>query len=189
MKIGILGAGQVGGTLGELLAARGHAVRLSTRGTVAETAASGEVVILATPWAATEQVLRAAGDFAGRILLDATNPIGPGLTLAVGHGTSGGEQVAAWARGARVVKCFNTLGADSFGRPGTGAAQASMFFCGDDAAAKAVAAELVGALGFDPVDCGPLAQARYLEPLAMLWITLALKHGYGRDIAFRLLRR
>ena len=206
MNIGVLGAGNVGGALGGLWAARGHRVRFARR-RVAEgvpvEAASGDVavtdvpaavqfgdaVLLATPWAVTEEVLRAAGDFGGRILIDATNPIAPGLTLAAGHTESGGELVAGWARGARVVKCFNTLGADGFARPGVGHAQASLFYCGDDVVAKDTVRILGEELGFDMVDCGPLAQARLTEPLALLWISLAMQHGFGRDIAFRLLRR
>lgn len=205
MNIGVLGAGNVGGALGGLWAARGHRVRFARRraaegvpagassGDVAVTDVPaavefGDAVLLATPWAVTEEVLRAAGDFGGRILIDATNPISPGLTLATGLTTSGGEQVATWARGARVVKCFNTLGADGFARPGAGDEQASLFYCGDDADAKATVRSLGEELGFDMVDCGPLRQARLTEPLAMLWISLAMQHGFGREIAFRLRR-
>ena len=63
-----------------------------------------------------------------------------------------------------------------------------MLYCGDDAAAKAVARDLAAQLGFDPVDAGPLKQARSLEPLALLWVSLAIG-GMGTDIAFRLMRR
>jgi predicted dinucleotide-binding enzyme len=206
VNIGVLGAGNVGGALGGLWAARGHRIRFARRrvaegvpasvssGDVAVTDVAaavefGDAVLLATPWGVTQEVLRAAGDFGGRLLIDATNPIAPGPSLAVGFSTSGGEEVAGWARGARVVKCFNSLGADGFARPGTGADQASMFYCGDDGAAKSVVRQLGEELGFDMVDCGALSQARYLEPLAMLWITLAMQQGYGRDIAMKLLRR
>jgi hypothetical protein len=64
-----------------------------------------------------------------------------------------------------------------------------MFYCGDDENAKKIAAELAKDLGFDPVDAGPLTQARLLEPLALLWISLALKQGLGKGIAFKLMRR
>jgi predicted dinucleotide-binding enzyme len=73
--------------------------------------------------------------------------------------------------------------------PHYGEGAATMFFAGDDADARSVAARLATEIGFDPVDAGPLVQARLLEPLAMLWITLAVVQGEGRDIAFRLMRR
>jgi predicted dinucleotide-binding enzyme len=64
-----------------------------------------------------------------------------------------------------------------------------MFYCGDDAEAKATVGQLIGELGFDPVDAGPLASARYLEPLAMLYIHLAFKQGWGSNCAFRIMKR
>jgi predicted dinucleotide-binding enzyme len=97
--------------------------------------------------------------------------------------------VAGWARGARVVKALNSTAAGSMLDPRYGPDRATMFVCGDDAAAKATVSDLVGALGFEVVDAGPLRNARLLEPLAMLWITLAYPLGHGPHIAFRLLRR
>lgn len=108
--IGIIGAGNVGGTLGRRWAANGHNVVFGTRGTVAQTAASSQVVLLATPWPAARYAIAAAGDLTGKILIDATNPLLPNLASLDSGATSGGEQVAAWAKGARVVKAFNTIG-------------------------------------------------------------------------------
>jgi len=147
-------------------------------------------VVLATPWAAAREAVKAAGDLSGKILIDATNPLKPDLSgLALGHTTSAGEEVARWATGARVVKAFNTTGARNMADPRLGGQSASMFLCGDDAAAKKTVAGLAEALGFEPVDAGPLAQARLLEPLAMLWISMAYAFGHGPNIAFKLLRR
>jgi len=67
--------------------------------------------------------------------------------------------------------------------------RATMFYCGDEAGAKRVAAALAEDLGFEPVDAGPLRHARCIEPLALLWITLALKQNLGVNIAFKLMRR
>jgi predicted dinucleotide-binding enzyme len=210
MQIGIIGAGNVGGTLGRAWAGKGHAVMFGVRnpadakvksllaqagagataGKVAEAAAHGEVVALATPWQAAREALQGAGALSGKVLLDCTNPLKADLSgLELGHTTSGGEQVAASASGARVVKIFNTTGFNNMADPHYGEGAATMFFAGDDAAAKAVATRLAADLGFDPVDVGPLVQARLLEPLALLWIYLALVRGEGRDIAFRLMRR
>ena len=97
--------------------------------------------------------------------------------------------MARWAAGAKVVKAFNTIGAQHMANPRFGGQSASMFICGDDAAAKKTVATLAEALGFEPVDAGPLTQARLLEPLAMLWISMAYAYGHGANIAFRLLRR
>ncbi|PYM80921.1 MAG: F420-dependent NADP oxidoreductase [Candidatus Rokuibacteriota bacterium] len=210
MKIGIIGAGNIGGTLGRAWAAKGHEVVFGVRdprgpkvqelvkatggkaraASPAEAAAHGEVVLLATPWAAAQAALRGAGDLTGKILVDATNPLRPDLSgLTLGHTTSAAEEVARWAPGAKVVKAFNTIGAQHMANPRFGTQSASMLICGDDAAAKKAVLALAEVLGFDPVDAGPLTQARLLEPLAMLWISLAYAYGHGADIAFKLLRR
>jgi predicted dinucleotide-binding enzyme len=204
MRIGIIGAGNVGGALGTLWAERGHDVVFGlrdpssgkndlpakTRGaSVIDAAKHGEVVALATPWGATHQAIESAGPLAAKIVIDCTNPLLPNLAgLAVGLTTSAAEQVAAWAKGARVVKCFNTIGAQNFSNPRFKDGVASMFYCGDDAGAKQTVRELGAELGFDMVDTGPLTQARYLEPLAMLWISMAYAYGKGPDMGFRLLR-
>ena len=117
------------------------------------------------------------------------NPIAPGLTLAVGLDSSAAEQVAVWAPGAQVVKAFNTTGYNVMRDPLFDGISASMFFCGDDPQAKAACRRLIEALGFDPIDCGALAMARYLEPMALMWINLTRTPGLSREIAFKLLRR
>ena len=210
MRIGILGSGNVGGTLGRRWARNGHTVVFSSRNpesaemkrlideagptahaaTVAEAACSSDVVLVATPWPATRDAVAAAGDLTGKVLIDATNPLLPSLDgLAVGTTTSGGEQVAAWARGARVVKAFNTVGFNIMANPRFDGGAALLFYCGDDATAKQAVHGLAEELGFDPKDAGPLPRARLLEPFALLWISLAFTPGHGRDFAFQLLTR
>ncbi len=135
MDIAIIGAGNVGGTLGTRWAQGGHHVTFGVRdvrdtksqqllrsagpgarvASVSEAAAGAAVVLLSTPWTNTQEALRSAGDLSSKVLIDATNPIilGPDLLkegLLVGHMTSGAEQVASWASGARVVKGFNSVG-------------------------------------------------------------------------------
>ena len=123
-------------------------------------------------------------------MIDATNPLLPDLSgLALPNTTSGAEQVAGWSRGAKVVKAFNTVGSNIMDNPAFGADKPVLFYCGDDSQAKSNVKRLAGELGFEPLDAGPLTQARLLEPFALLWITLALKQGLGREIAFKLLRR
>jgi hypothetical protein len=210
MKIAIIGIGNVGSALGRRWAAARHDVVFGVRdpagskaqsvvreagpptraATVDAAAAFGDVVVLATPFDATEDAIRQAGGLAGKIVVDCTNPLRSDLSgLSVGHTTSAGETVARWAPQARVVKALNTTGAGNMLDPRYPDGTAAMFVCGDDLAAKATVSELVAALGFDVVDAGPLTQARLLEPLAMLWISLAYRQQLGPGIAFRLMRR
>lgn len=208
MKIAVLGAGVVGATLAHGWAKAGHEIAFGARNAasdkvtkalaaipgaraleIAAAVAWSHCALLATPWGGTEPMLRAAGDFRGKPLLDATNPLTPGYELAIGHTTSGGEQVQAWAPTAKVVKIFNTTGYDNMREPRYGTSRAAMIYAGDDAAAKKVAHELADGLGFEPLDLGPLMTARYLEPAAIVWIRLAYMQQLGRNIAFGLLRK
>jgi hypothetical protein len=111
------------------------------------------------------------------------------MQLAVGHTTSAAEQVASWAGGAAVVKGFNSTGAGNMLNPDDAESKPTMFLCGNDAPAKLAVSRLTEEIGFEAVDAGPLTSARYLEPLAMRWITLAYTQGLGPDIAFKLRRR
>jgi len=213
MKLAIIGAGNVGGTLGTAWAQKaGHEIFFGVRspksdktqallralggkaraGTAAEAAAFGEIIVLTTPWPSTEAAIRSMGDLNGRIILDATNPLamGPdGLGLEIGHSISAGEKVQGWAKGAAVFKTLNTTGFGNMADPVFHGVKSVMFVAGDDAANKPRVIALVGALGFEVVDAGPLRNARLLEAHAMLWIELALKRGLGRDWAFAIVRR
>jgi len=97
--------------------------------------------------------------------------------------------VAGWAPAARVVKAFNTTGWPNMKDPDYAGQPATMLVCGEDEGANRVVADLATSIGFEAIDAGPLRIARLLEPLAMLWIHLALVRGMGTGIAFRLLRR
>jgi predicted dinucleotide-binding enzyme len=160
-------------------------------GAVATTAAAArdaDVVVLCTPWQSTEQAIADCGELAGRVVVDCTNPLTPDFSaLEIGHTTSGAEQVAAWARGARVCKAMNQIGAPMMDHPDVEGTPV-MLVCGDDAAAKDVTSTLVSELGFEVVDAGELALARLLEPYALIWIHLALRRGFGTGFAFGLLR-
>ena len=210
MNIGIIGSGNVGGALGTRWAKGGHQVIFGSRdpgandmkdllakagskaraATLQDAAKSGEVLLLATPWPVTREVVQGLGDLSGKVLIDATNPLSSDLSgLVLGTTTSAAEQVAGWARGAKVAKAFNTVGANIMANPALGADKPVLFFCGDDSGAKSKVKQLVDELGFEGVDAGPLTQARLLEPFALLWISLAYQAGLGREIAFKLLRR
>ncbi len=210
MQIGILGAGNVGGALARAWTGKGHQLMFGVpdakgdrtqktlatlggaarAGSNADAAAFGEVIALTVPWPAARQAVESCGNLAGKVLINCTNPLATDLKgLTVGFNTSAAEQVAAWVRGARVVKAFNTIGAGNLGRADFGGTRADGFYCGDDDAAKTVAKSLIADAELNPVDVGPLRNARLLEPLALLWIDLALNQGWGIDHAFKLLRR
>ena len=214
MKIAVIGAGNVGGTLGKRWARAGHEVTFGARdpadakvstlvresgpsakaASVPEAVRQAAVVVLTVPWDNARDAITAAGDLRGRILIDATNPVpltpeGLRQGLVIGHTTSGAEEVARWAEGARVVKAFNTTGWPNMADPLYGSQGLSMPLCGDDAEAKKVVADLARQLGFEPVDVGPLRSARYLEALAMLWIDMAILQGFGTSFGFQLVKR
>ena len=202
MRIGIIGAGHVGTTLGTSWANKGHTIVYSSRDPAAaraskggtfvatsELAAHADVLVLATPWNQALAAVEQLGDCGNRPLIDATNPIGPGFTLAIGHTSSGAEQIAAAARSARVVKALNTTGVENMADPHYGEGRLLMPVAGDDRDAVATVAGLCEDLGFAPVALPALSRAREIEPLALLWIRLALQLGNGRDIGFGLARR
>jgi len=209
MTIAIIGTGSVGAALGRGWADAGHTILFGSRhphaddvetlvtsigehasaDTPAEAAAAAEIVALAVPWGAAESAVEGLGNLDDKILIDCTNPLAAGLKSAVDGDTSGAEEIARWANGARVVKAFNTTGANNMVDPDYAGTPLTMFICGDDADAKSTVAELTEDLGFEAVDAGPLDRARLLEPMARLWIHLAMTDGFGREIGFKLLRR
>lgn len=212
MKIAIVGAGNVGGTLGAAWAGKGHQVVFGARNVkdekvkkltsdgkttaanIPDAVAQSDVVLLATPWQGAREALQSAGNLAGKVLIDAVNPLESSAAflekgLLVGHTTSAGEQIAQWAKGAKVVKAFNTIGSMNMSNPKFGGQSATMFICGDDADAKKIVKQLSDDLGFETVDAGLLKSARLLEPLAMLWIHLALGMKIGPDFGFKMIRK
>lgn len=162
-KIAVFGAGNVGGALARIWSGKGHQVvyglpdpgKADTGGIPAmsnrEAAATADVVVLCVPWAKAEESIQAAGDLAGKVVVDCLNPLEPDLSgLAIGCKTSAAEMVAGWAKGARVVKAFNTIGAVNFGNAQFGAQRADGFYCGDDAAAKDLVKGLIDEAGWTP---------------------------------------
>ncbi|TXH73009.1 MAG: hypothetical protein E6Q88_05695 [Lysobacteraceae bacterium] len=204
--IAMLGAGNVGAALARNLIGLGERVRFGVPdpqkhralaetlgadiGSVADALDAADIAILAVPYAAALDIAAAVPDWNQRILIDATNPLNPGLAgLALGPSTSAAEQLAARARNARVVKCFNTTGAENMADPRRLDGGVFMPLASDDAEARAVVSALVARMGFDAADAGALSAARYLEPFAMTWIHFAFAAGAGRDWAFSRVRR
>jgi predicted dinucleotide-binding enzyme len=206
MRIAIVGAGNVGQALGKGWRKAGHEVSYALRAATPNkidalsadgsrvvamdrAAAAADVLVLAVPWPAVAEAVASLGRLDGKILVDATNALTAKPELALGFNDSAGETVARLAPAARVVKAFNTTGAENMANARAFAAKPMMPVAGDDAAAKAAVRTLAEELGFEAVDAGPLAMSRHLEPLAMLWIKLAYAQGFGRDFAFALARR
>lgn len=198
MKIAVIGAGHVGRALGALAARAGHTLSVGVRdersastqavrrelptatlGTVTAAVQRSELILLTTPFAAAAEVLTVCGDLAGRIVVDCTNPIGPGL-VHVGGERSGAEILAATAPSARMVKAFNVYGVENLADPvfGDATLRGMMPVAGDDPAAKAAVIELATQMGWEAVDVGGLAQALHLEHLALLWIRMARIDGH-----------
>ncbi|WP_298159986.1 NAD(P)-binding domain-containing protein [Brevundimonas sp.] len=207
MKVGVIGAGSVGTALAKRLVPAGHEVMLSyardveklkqaaTRyrakaGTPLEAVEFADVVALTVPWVGIDEALNACGSLAGKIVWDCTNALKPDLSgLAIGTTTSGAEQIAAKASGARIVKAIPPFAelmhsAD----PTVGGKPVGVFMCGDDGEAKAVVRPLLEALPTDVVDAGGLERARFIEPAAFLLIPLGYSEGFGSRIGLNLLR-
>lgn len=206
----IAGAGNVGSALARNLARHGLDVQLAASDLASAQSAAraiGERVravelaalpgpvdalFLAVPAGAAPAAVEAArGLAAGTIVVDCSNPLrwddGPVHTPP-----PEGSMAAHLARrfpALRLVKAFNTFGAEFHDRPELTSAAADLYLAGDDAGARAAIAELARTLGFDPVDVGPLRNAAHLESLATLWIHLATVGKRGRDFAFKALAR
>jgi len=214
MKIGILGTGDVGQSLGSGLVALGHDVKLGSRdknhpksgawvkkvgsrgsaGTFAEAAAFGEMLFLATLWTGTENVLQLAGPktIGKKVVVDATNPLiyeeGKPPRLSLGLTDSGGEQVQRWLPDARVVKCFNTVGHAHMYKPDFPGGPPDMFICGNDATAKQSVTDLCKTMGWPTVDLGDITASRLLEPMCITWVLYGLRTNTWNH-AFKLLRK
>lgn len=208
MKIGILGSGRMGGTLGVLFARAGHRVAFSyarhaaklsdlarragngaTSGAVAEAVQDADVLLLSVHWSNLDDVLAQAGDLAGRTILTCCVPLNAANTeLVVGLDDSGAEQIARKVRRAGVAAAFQTTPSEVLSGVFEARSQrvrASCVHCGDDRETKAIAAGLISDIGFEPVDAGPLRIARYIEPFAMLTAQLAYGTDQGPDWAYR----
>ncbi|WP_158628727.1 NADPH-dependent F420 reductase [Dyella choica] len=209
MKIGIIGAGNMGGCLGKLWSQAGHQIMFSftqdpkaleeaavsaggRTGTVIDAAQFGDVVLVAVPWAAIDIALKdVASVLAGKVVISCNNPLKPDLSgLLLGTETSGAEEVARLLPAARVVEVLFPFAHQlRSGELRFDGQQPSQFYCGDDVQAKRAVATLIGELGLDPVDAGPLTSARFLEPFGMLMVQLAYRQGFGVNIGTQLLRR
>lgn len=205
-RIAFIGHGRVGGTLADQMQRAGHAVTIAHAGAPSASLAAAiarnpglavapperavedaGIVVLATPFGANADALApVAGLLAGRVLVDCTNPVGPGLTHGLRSERSGAEAAAGLAPGAHVVKAFSVYGAETLADPrGMTAAMApTMPICGDDPDAVARVAAIAGAMGWDALPVGGLAQALHLEHMTLLWVRMVRAGGRSPRLAW-----
>jgi len=211
MKIAFIGCGQVGAPLADHLQRVGHSVTLGAHSPNSESVKKAlarnpnlsvappkdavrdaEVVFLATPFQANESALNAVSEeIRGKILVDCTNPVGPNLSHGLNNELSGSEVVQKLVPEAKVVKAFTIYGFENFENPTYPGYTILpvMMFCGNDSAAKRIVGELIGQLGWEPLDVGGLEQALHLEHLTLLWIRMVRVNGHSPHMVWAVLRR
>ena len=211
MRIGILGSGAMGGTLGVLFARAGHDVVFSysrdehkldalareagpkaSVGTPREAVRHADAILIAVHWTRVNDVLKQAGSLKGKTLITCTMPMSSDDDhLAVGRTSSGAERLAEQAKGAHVVSAVRTAPSEvlesTFAQRNK-TPRPDMVLCGNQKAANAIAAKLIGDVGFNPVAVGELSAARLIEPFVLLVASLAY-NGQGPQLSYRFLRR
>lgn len=211
MNITFIGYGNVGAPLADHLQRLGHAVTLAARDLsspavrraqarnaslvalpIERAVREADVVFLATPFQANAQLVPPLADaLAGKVLVDCTNPVGPGLTHGLNSQQSGSQALQALAPRARVVKAFTIYGFENFednAYPGQ-SVKPAMLFCGDDAAAKQTVGALIAQLGWEPLDVGGLPQALHLEHMTLMWVRMVRVNGHSPHLVWAALRR
>jgi 8-hydroxy-5-deazaflavin:NADPH oxidoreductase len=189
MKVAIIGKGNVGSAIAQGLEGK-HEVKFGHRSpkeSVVQAATWGEIIILAVPYHAVLETVKKIGSAAdGKTVLDVTNTIGANGELALGFSTSGAEETQKMLPKSHVVKAFNTVFAQNQSTGKVGKETLTLFVAGDNSKAKQSAMQLGRDIGFESVDAGPLKTARFLEPMAMLIISLGYGLGMGTCIGYRL---
>lgn len=191
MRIVVIGAGNVGRPLADGWAAAGHEVVVPARGEELDATAGADVVVLAVPFPALAELLPPLADaIAGAVVIDCTNPVGPGLSHGLGSRTSGSEQVQAMLPDAPVAKAFSIYGWENLADNRFDAGlPPMMMIAADDPRAADTASTLATDLGWDPVVVGGLAQALHLEHMTLLWIRMVRAEGRDPHIVWARLER
>ena len=201
LRIAVLGAGNIGGTLGRKWAAAGHKVTFGvtdpagaraqalraelgnkvTIGLVAEALAAGNVVVMAFPGAAMDEMITTyAAQLDGKIIIDAANRMGGGPMNSF-------ATFQARKPHARVFRAFNSLGWENFANPVFKGVQADLFYCGPDGDAREMVEQLITDVGLRPMRLGDIDQVGLVDTVTQLWFALAIRQGKGRHLAFKVL--
>ncbi len=189
-RIAIIGTGDVGSALGIEFAALGHDIVYGSRDpsrnevktlvertggtasatTQAKSVIDADIVVLAVPGSLAVAIVEGLGDMSGKIIIDPTNHYIRDGVPRLATETSNGESIQAAAPDAHVVKAFNTLSWRQMVDPDSSGGPVSIPLAGNSAEAKAKVAELVAGMGLEPVDVGPIRNARHVEGMLVLWI-------------------
>lgn len=192
MRVGVLGSAEVGRTLAKGFQQHGYEVRIATRdpgklaefagttqigvGEPAEVAAWAELVVLSVHGSAAAGMVETLGSsLAGKVVIDTTNPLSDTppvdgvLQSYLGPNESQLERLQAKVPAAKFVKAFNSVGSERMVNPKMAGGPPTMFYCGNDAAARETVRKILVQFGWEPCDMGTAAAARAIEPLAMLW--------------------
>ncbi len=213
MRIGVIGSASVGQTLAAGLKKHGHDVRIGSRtpaklaefsqksgiqtGTFTDVAGWGEAVVLAVKGAVAEEALRDAGasNIDGKLVIDTTNPIANEppqdgvLKFFTSPNDSLMERLQAAFPGAKFVKAFNSVGAALMVNPQLPSGKPTMFYCGNEAGAKAQVAKIIEQFGWEGADMGTAAAARPIEALCQLWCIPGFRSNEWTGHAFKLMQR
>ena len=188
-RIAVIGTGDVGAALGPEFAALGHEIVYGSRDpsrdsvaalvartgdnasatTPAESVVGADIVVLAVPGRLAASIAADLGDLSGKIIIDPTNNYVRDDVARLATDTSNAELIQAALPGAHVVKAFNSLNWRQMVDPDSSGGPISIPLAGDSEAAKAKVAELVAGLDLEPVDVGPLQNARHVEGMLILW--------------------
>ena len=202
LAVAVLGAGNIGGTLGKKWSVAGHQVRFGVNdiagknaqalraelgdgvviGTIGD-ALQGDldVVVIALPGKIIEFIAQTyAGQLNGRIIIDAANNMGEDSMHNLAHFQQHAPQ-------AQVYRAFNSLGWENFAEPNFNGVQADLFYCGSDGEAKSKVEQLISDVGLRPIYLGGSEQMGLLDSLTSLWFTLAFGQKKGRHLAFKVL--
>lgn len=215
MNIGIIGSGNMGSALGTLWAKKGHQVTFSYSrdpakletiaataganalvGTPKQAAESSDVILMAVQPFVLEEVLSMVGSLENKVVITCMSGLKPdfsGQTIGIATDLkiSVAEQLAQLVSGAKVVEAFNMTFAEILASDSRqfGSEHPTIFYCGDDAEAKAIAAQLIHDCGYDAIDAGGLMVARSLETLATAWVQFAVASNLFPNIGLKALRR
>ena len=207
MEIGIIGTERIGLSLASAWLGVGHrvligrssqdndadlpedlvrqAVFLSNK----EVVDRAKILLFDFPWYLLTDRIREIGQEVDGVIIDAVNPLTSSGNLALGHSRSASELIAHEFPRAKVVKAFNHLHHTHIANPIFNGLPADAFYCSNHDDAKEIVNQLAGEIGLNPVDLGPLKHARYLEPLAMIWIQKAFHLGQGTEFTIKFLPR